>query len=480
VTSNDAPTTTDAADDTGPQEETLTADPQVPGAGLPDPNVGRRIGPYRVERLLARGGMGMVYVAVREDDYEQQVALKLIHPDRLSVRGLDRFYKERQILARLQHPNVARLLDGGTCDRLLPYLVMEYVEGEPIDRYCERHRLGPRQRLELFCTVCEAVQFAHRNLVVHRDLKPSNVLVTSAGVVKLLDFGIAKLLNDELYASESTVPGEEPMTPIYASPEQIVGQMITTASDVYSLGVLLCKLLTGHLPYDLRDYGAAQMVEAVCRMEPRNPSSLVRGKAERRRLAGDVDAVVLKALRKDPGERYASASELAEGVRRHLAHLPVRASAGSWSYRARKLVRRYKLGVALVLTLLLTILGFSVATTVLWRRAVEQKRQVVAQKELAERSLLRAEQVSTFLRELFRTADPNVAQGEPPSVREILDRSRPRLLAGELENEPEVRADLLDTLGSVYDDLGFFDDARALKEEALRVRRAADPSDRRP
>ena len=458
------PTTTEVSHDSGQLGETNA---RALGLSADGPSLGRRIGPYRIERLLARGGMGVVYVAVREDDYEQRVALKLIHPERLSVRGLDRFYKERQILARLQHPNVARLLDGGTTDEVLPYLVMEYVEGEPINRYCERHQLSIRRRLALFCTVCEAVHFAHRNLVVHRDLKPSNVLVTPAGVVKLLDFGIAKLLDTDPFADSRTGSSQEPMTPTYASPEQLGGLTVSTASDVYSLGVLLCKLLTGRLPYSVSEHGTARFVEAVCQAEPKPPSSLTRSETERRRLAGDVDSIVLKALRKEPEQRYASALQLAEDVRRHLESRPVKAHPGNWTYRAAKLARRRKLGLAMVLT----VLGFSVATTVAWRQAVRQKVR-------AEESLLRAEQVSTFLKELFRTADPNVARGEAPTVREAIDRSRARLLGGELDDAPEVRAELLGALGMVYNDLGFFDDARQLKEEGLRIRRAADPSDR--
>ena len=421
-----------------------TSEPAAPASGA-DPNLGRRIGPYRVDRLLARGGMGVVYLAFREDDYEQQVALKLIPRDRLSVRGLERFYEERQILARLQHPHVARLLDGGTTEEALPYLVMEYVEGRRIDDYCEENGLGLRQRLELFCTLCDAVQFAHRNLIVHRDLKPDNVLVTEDGVVKLLDFGIAKLLDDE---AGSPVPSKGLMTPAYASPEQHQGLAVTTASDVYSLGILLCKMLTG-------------------RAEATAPSTLTTDRTLHRRLAGDVDAIALKALRLDPEERYASAVLLAADVRRYLDHLPTEAYTGGFVYRARKLVRRHKLGV----TLALTVLGFSAASTVLWRRAVHEK-------DRAEMSQLRAEQVSTFLEEIFKTADPNTARGDPPKVREILDQGRQRLLGGELDEAPEVRAELLGTLGSIYNDLGFLADARALKEEALRVRREADPSDR--
>ena len=432
-----------------------------------DPNLGRRVGPYRLERLLARGGMGVVYLAVREDDYEQRVAVKLIPPERLSVQGLKRFFKERQILARLEHPHVARLLDGGSADDALPYLVMEYVEGEPIDVYCERRDLSVRQRLELFCAVCEAVHFAHRNLVVHRDLKPSNVLVTPEGVVKLLDFGIAKLLGTRSFAESQTVQGQEPMTPTYASPEQLTAEAVSTASDIYALGVLLAKILTGRLPYALPQQGTAQIVTAICREEPQRLSALAEGKAARQRLSGDIDAIALKALRKEPEARYASALQFAEDVRRHLEHLPVKAYAGSFAYNAGKLIRRNRLGVVLALTVFL----FSIVTTVLWRQAVEQK-------ERAEQSLLESEEVSVFLTDLFRTAEPNVARGGPPDVYQALDRARERLLSGELEDAPEVRAELLGTLGTVYNNLGLLEEARELKVEALRIHREADSSDR--
>lgn len=408
------------------------------------PHVGRRVGPYRVDRLLARGGMGLVYVAFREDDYEQQVALKLISQESLSVRGLERFYEERQILARLQHPNVARLLDGGTTDEALPYLVMEFVEGRSIDRYCDENALGLRRRLELFCTLCDAVQFAHGNLIVHRDLKPANVLVTEDGTVKLLDFGIAKLLGAE---TRPYTPGQAPMTPKYASPEQHQGRPVTTASDVYSLGLMLCKLLTG-------------------RAGPQAPSRLAATQAEARRMKGDLDAIAKKALDPEPGARYASASLLAADVRRYLAHEPIEAYTGSLFYQARKLVLRNKLGAVLALT----ILGFSVASTVLWRLAVHEK-------ERAEISLVRAERVSTFLQDIFKVADPNAAKGELPDLRQILDQSRERLLGGDLGEAPEIRAELLGTLGSIYNELGLLGGARKLKEQALQARRRADPSD---
>ena len=454
-------------------DETLEA-PDEPGgprdaAGPPraDPNLGRRVGPYRVERLIARGGMGAVYLAMRQDDFEQRVALKLVHPELQTAEVLRRFAGERQILARLEHPSIARILDGGTTDDALPFFVMEYVEGVPVDRYCEERGLSLRRRLELFRRICAAVHFAHQNLVVHRDLKPNNVLITAEGAPKLLDFGIAKILEAE---PGNAMSGEAPMTPAYASPEQLLGRAITTASDVYSLGVLLYRLVSGRPPYRLSGGDMVRNFEIVCRREPEAPSAAVRreegGRRRARRLAGDVDAIVAKAMRKDPGERYASAMELAQDVERHLADLPVAAHPATWRYRAAKLARRHKLALAVALL----VVGFAVVTTFLWRQAVHQR-------AAAERARARAETVSGFLEDLFKSADPDAARGATLTVREALDQGREKL-AGELEGEPEVRADLLATLGTVYHNLGLTGDARELKEEALRTRRAADPRDR--
>jgi serine/threonine-protein kinase len=445
-----------------------------PAAGG-DSNLGRRIGPYRVERLIARGGMGRVYLALREDDYEQRVALKLVdrRPEKLDV--LDRFFRERQILARLQHPNIARILDGGTTDDALPFLVMEYVEGEPVDRYCDLHRLGLRRRLRLFQHICQAMHFAHQNLVVHRDLKPGNILVTPDGAPKLLDFGIAKIVGGAPGATE-TRPGKIPLTPGYASPEQLLGEPVTTASDVYSLGVLLYRLVSGRGPYEPDGGGWRRTVELICEVEPPPPSTVAR-RGLRRRLAGDVDAIVSKAMSKKPEQRYVSASQLAADVGRHLADLPVDAGPGPWGQRARKGIRRHKVGLAV----LILVLGFAATTTVLWRRAVHKGRlaeqarvQALASQAAAEKSLRRAERVSGFLEDLFRSADPDAGA---LTVREVLDRGR-RQLTVALEDEPEIRAELLATLGTVYNNLSLYREARELKEEALANRLAADPADR--
>lgn len=459
-------TTLNAEPGSGSPSGTRPLAPAAPGG---DPNLGRRIGPYRVERLIARGGMGRVYLAVREDDYEQHVALKLVDRGPENLKVIDRFYRERQILARLEHPNIARIFDGGTTAEALPFLVMEYVEGARVDRYCDEHDLDLRQRLRLFQEICHIVQFAHRNLVVHRDLKPGNILVTADGTPKLLDFGIAKILESATDAAE-TWPGPGPLTPDYASPEQLIGDPVTTASDVYSLGVLLYLLVSGGVPYRLEGRGVAEMAKAVCRVDPPPPSEVC-PPAQRRLLAGDVDAIVAKAMRKKPEERYASASQLAEDIRRHLADLPVDAHPGTWRERTQKSLRRHKVAVAVVAI----ILGLAVTTTILWRQAVDKERTAAAARDRAEQSLLRAERVSAFLEELFKAGDPDAGD---LTVGEILDRGREKL-TGELTDEPEIRAELLTTLGTVYNNLSRYEEARELKEEALENRLAADPSDRR-
>jgi serine/threonine protein kinase/tetratricopeptide (TPR) repeat protein len=314
---------------------------------------GQRLGSYQILRRLARGGMGEVYLAARADDaYEKRVALKVIRTDVDLRVVLQRFHEERQILARLEHPNIARLLDAGTTPDGRPFFVMEYVDGEPLRAHCDARGLGVRARLELFLTVCGAVHYAHQNLVVHRDLKPGNIPVTPEGVPKLLDFGIAKLLREETSAADAppTVTMMRLLTPDYASPEQVKGEAITTATDVYSLGVLLYELLTGQRPHGLRGRTAEQVLAAVCEEVPTAPSEAVRRETGpeplRRQLTGDLDMIVLMALRKEASRRYASVEQLADDVRRHLSGLPVRARPDTFRYRAGKFVRRHRAGVA--------------------------------------------------------------------------------------------------------------------------------------
>ena len=323
---------------------------------------GKRIGPYRVLGLLGRGGMGAVYEAVREDDFEQRVALKLVLAGRNHPRTLQLFQNERQILARLEHPNIARLLDGGADQQGRPYFAMELIEGEPIDSYCDRNRLSVFQRLELVLHLCDALQKAHRNLVVHRDIKPGNVLVDATGAPKLLDFGIAKLIEPE--ATLATQSGSQPMTLFYASPEQLSNEPITPASDLYSLGVVLYRLLTGVLPNDLEKLGYLKLALAVCDQDPQRPSDVLAGFSPdqleqvahqravdparlRRQLAGDVDAILLKTLRKEPDRRYSSVEQLAADIRRFLDGRPVLARNGNWTYRAGKFARRNRWPLAI-------------------------------------------------------------------------------------------------------------------------------------
>ncbi len=397
------------------------------------PAVGQRIGVYRVVQQIGRGGMGSVYLAERADEeFERRVALKVIR------RGMDtdeivrRFRSERQILAHLDHENVAKLLDGGTTEDGRPYFVMEYVEGQPIDEYCDARKLPIRRRLELFQQVCSAVHFAHQNLVVHRDLKPGNILVTPAGVPKLLDFGIAKLLEPD-QALAFTRLDLRPMTPAYASPEQVRGEAITTSSDVYSLGVLLYGLLTGHLPYRPSSRDPESLAKAICEESPPRPSSVIGRVKEsktpegsavestpesmsqagngderhlRRQLAGDLDNIVLKAMSKEPRRRYTSVDQLSNDIGRHLQGLPVVARKDTLGYRTAKFVGRHKVGVSLAALFLLLIIGFGITVTVLLQQAIRERERAESEKTRAEKEKTRAETVAGFLGEALQYFEP--------------------------------------------------------------------------
>jgi eukaryotic-like serine/threonine-protein kinase len=386
---------------------------------------GKRIGPYQVMRELGHGGMGVVYLAERADgQFEQRVALKLIRRGLAHGDVLRRFRYERQILASLDHPNIARLLDGGATEDGTPYFALEYIAGQPLDEYCRVQKLSVPQRLELFRTVCSAVHYAHQNLVIHRDLKPSNILVTAEGVPKLLDFGIAKLLNPTQFdlTEAQTQTSVRPMTPAYASPEQVRGEPITTASDIYSLGVLLYELLTGRRPYEIEGRSVREIEQAICDSEPERPSTALsqashdgkrraavlraslktnalRSAADtqdaqvfdeasaagldperaQRQLRGDLDNIVLMALRKEPQRRYASVEQLSEDLRRHLAGLPVTARPNTFGYRADKFIRRHKAGVlaaALVVVSLVSGLFIALRQARIAERRFNEVRQL--------------------------------------------------------------------------------------------------------
>ena len=338
----------------------------------------KRVGPYELDRLLGRGGMGAVYLAHRADgQFEQKVAIKVIDLPLATELFRERFRQERQILAQLQHPYIARLLDGGVTAEGDLYLVMEYVDGVPIHRFCEKERLSVPQRIALFMRACEAVQFAHQNFVVHRDLKPDNILVAADGTPRLLDFGTAKLLSPSLAGLDSklTREGYLSFTPQYASPEQVLGNPITTASDTYSLGVLLYLLLTGTTPYELKELTTAEMLRVICEEPPRKPAQDV---GSPKRLDADLEAILLKALRKEPQERYLTAEQLASDLRAYLEGLPVAARRGTLRYRAGKFIRRRRFSVAASALLAATLVAGVVG--VLWQARVanEERRKAEA------------------------------------------------------------------------------------------------------
>jgi predicted Ser/Thr protein kinase len=360
-------------------EEELMASCRLEPRAVPDEQPAHKpVGPYRIDRLLGRGGMGAVYLARRADGhFEQRVAIKLIDRPFETDLFRERFRQERQILASLQHPYIARLLDGGVTAEGDLFLAMEYVDGVPIHRFCEERGLSQNQRIELFLRVCEAVQFAHQNFVVHRDLKPDNILVAGDGTPKLLDFGTAKLLSPSLEGRESqlTREGYLSFTPQYASPEQVLGNPITTASDTYSLGVMLYLLLTGTPPYEFKELATGEMLRVVCEEAPRRPSAGGDGK----RLDGDLEAILLKSLRKEPQERYLTAERLADDLRAYTEGRPVAARRGTMRYLAGKFIRRHRLALAAAAVLLVTLLAGVVG--VLWQARVANQARCVADEE---------------------------------------------------------------------------------------------------
>jgi len=398
----------------------------------------KRIGPYLLDSLVGRGGMGAVYLAHRVDgQFEQKVAIKLIDLPLATDLFRERFRQERQILAGLQHPYIARLLDGGVSQDGDLYLAMEYVDGVPIHRFCENRNLSIEQRLALFMQVCEAVQFAHQNLVVHRDLKPDNIFVAEDGTPRLLDFGTAKLLSPSLgnVGSEMTREGFQSFTPQYASPEQVLGNPITTASDTYSLGVLLYLLLTGALPYELKELTTGEMLRVVCEEPPRKPGSAV---GTNKRLDSDLEAILKKALRKEPKERYLTAEQLASDVRAYLDGKPVAARQGTFRYRATKFVRRNRFAIAGATALAVT-LAAGVAG-VLWQAKVanaERRKSEARSADLRELSNSLLSELDEAIKEL--PGSTGVQKLLVTRVLEHLDR-----MAKDVQGDRQTQLDLVE------------------------------------
>lgn len=421
--------------------------------------IDQRVGAYTIESLLGKGGMGEVWLARRSDGHFQgKFAVKFLNLASYTPNALDRFRREGRMLARLTHPNIARLIDAGAMPEGQPYLVLEYVKGEPIDQFCDAHSLGLEARVRLFLDVLAAVAHAHTNLIVHRDVKPSNVLVTPAGEVKLLDFGVAKLLGNELADedySQATRIEDVALTPNYAAPEQFLGDPPSTATDVYQLGVLLYVLLVGRLPLETSTHTRAERVRAALEEVPPRLSEVAMQSA-RRALRGDLDAIVGKSLRKRPDERYATAAALAADLRRYLDHEPVSARAGIFAYRAGKFVRRYRVAVLSVTAALASLM---VATAV----SLTQTHKIRLERD-------RADQITGFMTQMFKVPDPSEARGNTVTAREILDKSSRQIESG-VGLDANVQSNLLQVMAETYMNLGLYSRAHSLAQAALDSRR---------
>lgn len=435
---------------------------------------GKRFGPYEVRAMIGQGGMGAVYRAQREDqDIRQSVALKVIRPTRLSDETRRRFQMERKVLARLSHPNIARLIDFGTVANQ-PYYAMDFVPGDPITGYCDMQKLAVPDRIRLLMQVCQAVAHAHRNLVVHRDLKPSNVLVAEDGIPKLVDFGIAKPINP----FEQLAPGDETQTinrfisPHFAAPEMLTGGTVNTASDVYSLGALLYELLAGVTPFSFESASVAEMERVILHEEPARPSDRVAAlesetasdiAASRAlgsqasltsRLAGDLDNIILRSLAKNPERRYESVDALREDLERHLQNLPVLARPDTLTYRTGKYLRRHRFGIAMTALLVAALIGAS--AVLFWQRNQARADQV------------RAEEVTRVLVDTFNLADPTRSLGATITARDLLERGTRRVRNN--VDDPGSRAALFHALAEAHMGIGAFDEAQALAQEALSLR----------
>ena len=418
-----------------------------------DPWIGKELGPYRVLGELSSGGMGTVYEGVRSDhQFEQRVAIKRLHHLANTPELRRRFVAERQILANLVHPHIASLIDGGTADDGAPYLIMEYVDGDSITEYCQAQGLSIRERIALFVKVCDAVHYAHRNLVVHRDIKPGNILVDRAGVPKLLDFGIAKILDRSEDHAHTTVASQRLYTPEYASPEQVLGLPITTTSDVYSLGVLLYRLLTGVLPYSMDGASTAQIEQLIAQQPIERPSIASRrspeGEAQRRVLQGDLDNIILYALHKEPERRYDSVGALQDDLRRYLSRQPVLAHPPSVGYHFRKFVERNKVLVVSIATMLTLTIGLVAFYTA----------QLATERDVANQERDTAQAVTELMVGVFEINDPSESRGQTITTREILERGNEKTLADDKQS-PIIKSRLLEAIGSAYFGLGLYQQA---------------------
>jgi eukaryotic-like serine/threonine-protein kinase len=451
--------------------------------------IGKKIGAWCITGELGYGGMGTVYLGERADgEFSQKVAIKLLRNLFTSEEQTRRFIAERQILATLNHENIARLYDGGITHDGQQYFVMEYVEGQPIDKYCNVHNLTYRERLNLFLDVCDAVHYAHRKLIVHRDLKPGNIIVTNEGKVKLLDFGIAKVIKShDGYGDKGSVTptGLHPFTPNYASPEQIRGGLITVASDIYQLGIVLYELLTCIRPYNVTNKTPAETEKFICVDEPMKPSQMLTKvsvlKEDRKsdhdqlnmltdhnklhklrhRLRGDLDTIVMKAIRKEPERRFDSVEQFAADIRRYLSGRPVIAHPDSFSYRGRKFIQRNRLGVLAMISIILLLFTYAITITL-------QSKKIQAALIEAEKEKIKSEQVVEFMISMFRTGNPAQSRGSLLTANDLLKRGMEQAEA--LSDQPEIQAEMFNVAGKVYRNLGEYQRALPLIERALEIR----------
>ncbi len=452
---------------------------------IDEPNLaGKTLGKYKAIEQIGIGGMGSVYLAERIDGvFEQKVALKVVKPGMNSHEIITRFEEERQILARLQHPNIARLLDGGISDLGLPFFTMEFVDGKPITNYCDEKNLTIEERLQLFQKVCEAVLYAHQNLVIHRDIKPGNILVREDGTVKLLDFGIAKVFEEDPNRKDLTRTGVRVMTPEYASPEQVKGEPVSTATDIYSLGLILYQLLSGCPPYEVDTTSAIEMEKIICLSQPLKPSTMItkisgiksgeKNKISpedislkrhtsisklKKRISGDLDNICLMCLRKEPERRYNSVAQLIADINNHLSGMPVSARKSTTSYRAKKFIQRHKTGVVIAS---IAVLIIAIVTTFYTIRLANERDKAKVEAE-------KFKNVSDFLTGLFKVSDPEQSRGETITARELLDNGVKRI-DNELSGQPEILANMLDVTGNVYKSLGLYKNALPLLQRSYSI-----------
>lgn len=442
---------------------------------------GKQFGSYKIISEIASGGMGAVFLAERADgEFQQQVALKIIRQSLIDAEIERHFRRERQILASLSHPNIARLLDGGVSASGEPFIAMEYVEGQPLMAFVIQHALNVEQRLKLFLKVCAAVAFAHRNLVIHRDLKPSNIIVGSDGEPKLLDFGLARIVDFDSNTNK-TMTAQRAFTPAYASPEQLRGQSVTTASDIYSLGVVLYELLAGQRPFNFKSDSYEEILRTVCETEPKPPSlcwhELTRARIgaeavsegsglsvsasqpsriDRKSLQGDLDTIVLMALRKEPERRYPTVEQFANDIERHLGQLPITARPNTFQYRTTRFLQRNKIAVTAAFMILLTLCGGLAVS--LW------------QYQKTQREAANSKEVRDFLEQMLLTADPgsgSAGKGYSTTISDVLGQATRRLESADLGNQPDVKAELQQIVGASYLNQGQYELAEKYLRAAL-------------